>query len=81
MGEEQQAALFRCFAFAGLLDRSEDHVLRDLVDTESRSYSGERFNRFIAELYSRIKALVQRCAAAAALAPPPTPATVTPMCT
>jgi hypothetical protein len=45
---------------AGILERSEDHVLRDLVDTESRSYSGERFNRFIAELYSRIKALVQR---------------------
>ncbi len=38
-------------------------MLRDFVDTESRNYSGERFNRFVAELHSRIKTLIQRCAA------------------
>ena len=43
-----------------MLDRGEDHILRDFVDAESRSYSGERFNRFVAELFSRVKALVQR---------------------
>lgn len=46
---------------AGVLDRREEHVLRDFVDAESRNYSGERFNRFVAELHSRIKSLTQRC--------------------
>ena len=45
----------------GAQERREEHVLRDFVDAESRNYSGERFNRFVAELHSRIKALIQRC--------------------
>ena len=45
---------------AGVLERGDEHILRDFVDAESRSYSGERFNRFVAELFSRVKALVQR---------------------
>lgn len=44
----------------GVLERGEDHILRDFVDAESRSSSGERFNRFVSELFSRVKALVQR---------------------
>lgn len=46
---------------AGAYERREEHVLRDFVDAESRNYSGERFNRFVAELHSRIKSLIQRC--------------------
>ena len=49
-----------CWCCAGAPERREDHVLRDFVDSESRNYSGERFNRFVAELHSRIKTLVQR---------------------
>ena len=45
---------------AGVLERREDHVLRDFVDAERRSYSAERFNRFLGELYSRVKSLVLR---------------------
>ena len=43
-----------------MLERREDHVLRDFVDVESRNYKGERFNRFIIELQHRIKVLIQR---------------------
>lgn len=41
------------------MDRGDEHTLRDFVDAESRSYSGERFNRFVTELFSRVKSLVQ----------------------
>ena len=41
------------------MDHAEDHELRDFVDSESRTYSGERFNRFVAEMFYRVRALVE----------------------
>ena len=43
----------------GLLDRGEDTTLREFIDTESRSYKGERFNRFAAEVFNRVRSLLQ----------------------
>ncbi len=45
---------------AGLLERGEDTALKEFVDTESRSYKGEKFNRFAAEVHARVKNLLQR---------------------
>lgn len=43
----------------GAVERSEDVTLKEFVDSESRGYKGERLNRFVAEIYARVKALVQ----------------------
>jgi hypothetical protein len=44
----------------GLLERGEDTALKEFVDSESRSYKGEKFNRFAAEVHARVKNLLQR---------------------
>jgi hypothetical protein len=44
----------------GAVDRGDDHVLRDYVEAESRSFAGEKFNRFASEILSRIHLLIQR---------------------
>lgn len=46
----------------GLLERGEDTALKEFVDSESRSYKGEKFNRFAAEVHARVKNLLQRYA-------------------
>jgi len=45
---------------AGLLERGEDTALKEFVDSESRSYKGEKFNRFAAQVQARVKNLLQR---------------------
>lgn len=46
--------------YVGLLERGEDTTLKEFVEAESRTYKGERFNRFTLEVYHRVKALIQR---------------------
>jgi len=43
----------------GVLERPEDHhELGDFVDNEGRTYTGERFNKFVRELERRVSALL-----------------------
>jgi hypothetical protein len=44
---------------AGAAALREEHALAIFVDTEGRTYKGDKFNRFLAELHARIKSLVQ----------------------
>lgn len=40
----------------------DDSVLAAFVDHEARNFTGDRYNRFVVELYSRVRSLLQRCA-------------------
>ena len=44
---------------AGAAALREEHALAIFVDTEGRTYKGDKFNHFLAELHARIKSLVQ----------------------